>query len=152
MKKIIIAATLVFSTQAMARHYGAAGCGLGSLAFGSDGSQIMAATTNGTSNSQMFGITSGTSNCVDTAGHAKLKTFIEGNRLALESDVSRAQGETLQSVAYYFGCANNESFRSTLQQNFESIFQEASSEAVFEGLKQSLNSQSAVAVQCSELG
>ena len=52
--------TALFADQ---KNYG---CGLGSMAFeGNDGliSQVSAATTNGTSGNQTFGITSGTSNC-----------------------------------------------------------------------------------------
>ncbi len=58
---------LASSPQASAAPYGTAGCGLGSIVIGSKPGmmQIFAATTNGTSASQSFGITSGTSNCVD---------------------------------------------------------------------------------------
>jgi len=151
MKKIIALSVLLFATQAMARPYGMAGCGLGNIVFEKD-SQVLAATTNGTSYSQTFGITSGTSNCVDTEGHAKLKNFIEGNRLALETDISRAQGETLQSVAFYFGCSNSADFRSALQQNFETIFKDTSSDAVFDSMKKSLKNNLTVSTQCSQLG
>lgn len=51
--------------KAYSREYGMAGCGLGSLVMGKDGGQILAATTNGTFYSQLFGITSETLNCVD---------------------------------------------------------------------------------------
>jgi hypothetical protein len=151
MKKILIAATLLTSSLAMARPHGMAGCGLGSIVFKKD-SQVLAATTNGSSYSQTFGITSGTSNCVDTQGHAKLKNFIEGNRVALESDVARGQGETLSSVAYYFGCSNDSNFRSALQQGFDGIFKSQDADSVFEAMKSSIKSQPQVAVQCSELG
>lgn len=152
MKKIIMTLALVSGASAMAAEYGVAGCGLGNLAFQKN-SQVLAATTNGSSGTQMFGITSGTSNCVDTAGHAKLKTFIQTNRVALETDVSRGQGETLQSVAYYFGCANNANFRSALQQNFEGIFSaQQNADGVFEAMKSSIKSDAKASVSCSELG
>ena len=53
------------SASAMADGYGPAGCGLGSMIFEPDSgfTQVFAATTNGTSGNQTFGITSGTSNC-----------------------------------------------------------------------------------------
>ena len=65
MKKVMAAAILVaFGAVAFAEDYGSAGCGLGSLVFKqNDGTQILAATTNGTFGSQTFGITFGTSNC-----------------------------------------------------------------------------------------
>src|SRR5712691_12711696 len=76
--------------------YGAAGCGLGSLVFGDQKGmiQVLAATTNGTFWSQTFGITTGTSNCGDTAMTiAGTKIFIEGNREALAKDAARGSGE-----------------------------------------------------------
>src|SRR5262245_22752963 len=66
--------------------YGAAGCGLGSVFFGSKPGfiQVLAATTNGTSGNQTFGITSGTSNCdTGSGGSASAKVFIAANREAL---------------------------------------------------------------------
>src|SRR3954464_7446787 len=60
--------------------YGTAGCGLGSLVFGDQKGaiQILAATTNTTFGTQTFGITTGTSNCVDTAaGSAGARIFTE---------------------------------------------------------------------------
>src|SRR6186713_935077 len=53
------------SANAAADGYGPAGCGLGSMIFEPDSgfTQVFAATTNGTSGNQTFGITSGTSNC-----------------------------------------------------------------------------------------
>ncbi len=68
------------------KGYGMAGCGLGSLAFGDDNGkiQIIAATTNGTSGTQTFGITSGTSNCnpEDANVAANMNVYVEANRLA----------------------------------------------------------------------
>ena len=45
------------------RKYGIAGCGLGSVLFGTSGG-VFAYTTNSSSGNQVFGITSGTSNCL----------------------------------------------------------------------------------------
>src|SRR5437870_11441910 len=72
--------------------YGLAGCGLGSMVFGDQKGaiQILAATTNWIFGTQTFGITSGTSNCVESSsGTAGARTFIEGNREALAKDASR---------------------------------------------------------------
>ena len=78
MKKLVLVGALVlslvsFSGSAFAAGYGDAGCGLGSIVFGSEqgGVQVLAATTNGTFYSQTFGITTGTSNC-NPAGLVKL--------------------------------------------------------------------------------
>ena len=66
MKRTIFAviAVLAISSSAWAGGYKSAGCGLGSMIIKDDGFvQVFAATTNATSGSQTFGITSGTSNC-----------------------------------------------------------------------------------------
>ncbi|QQR88624.1 MAG: DUF3015 family protein [Myxococcales bacterium] len=77
--------------QMTAYAYGAAGCGLGSMLIDSDGFvQVFAATLNGTSGNQTFGITSGTSNCGDTSPNINsAKAFIQTNREAL-AKTSRA--------------------------------------------------------------
>lgn len=106
------------------RLYGMAGCGLGNLAFGKD-SQILAATTNGTASNQYFGITSGTSNCVDSATSAaaeRLDQFTIGNKVALAGDISRGQGETIQTVSKILGCENSSVLGKHLQSNFQKIY------------------------------
>ena len=75
--------------------YGTAGCGLGSILFGSKPGliQVLAATTNGTFGTQTFGITTGTSNCEDTAGGAQsTKAFVQANREAVSKDIARGSG------------------------------------------------------------
>src|SRR5438309_10501086 len=65
--------------------YGLAGCGLGSMIFGDQKGaiQILAATTNSTFGTPTFGISSGTSNCVEGSAPQGARNFIEGNRDAL---------------------------------------------------------------------
>src|SRR5512137_902647 len=76
MRRLMLIAGLLVSTTALAIDpaiegikgsggYGAAGCGLGSMAFNKQPGifQILAATTNSLTGTQTFGITSGTSNC-----------------------------------------------------------------------------------------
>src|SRR3954465_9950051 len=82
--------------------FGLAGCGLGSMIFGDQKGpvQILAATTNGPFGSQTFGITSGTSNCVDDSSTARgARNFIEGNREALAKDAARGSGETITTLS-----------------------------------------------------
>jgi len=86
------------------KAYGMAGCGLGSVVIGKSGSQISAATTNGTSFSQPFGITSGTSNCdagAASSSTASVTIFVAANREALQKDISRGSGETLPVLKHY---------------------------------------------------
>ena len=110
--------------------YGNAGCGLGSLLFSPSNSftQIFAATTNGTSANQTFGITSGTSNC-DAAGYqpGSASAFIQTNRSALAKDISRGKGATITGLTDLAGCRDARAVGKTLQKNFTSIFPSAAS-------------------------
>jgi len=109
--------------------YGPAGCGLGSMIFEPDSgfTQIFAATTNGSTYTQTFGITSGTSNCDDTGGGAEsAKAFVQTNRAALAKDMARGQGETISSLSALAGCSNTAAVGTTLQSNFDVVFPSAS--------------------------
>ena len=122
-------AVMSVSSVALADGYGMAGCGLGSIVFGDKPGiiQVLAATTNGTFGTQTFGITSGTSNCTSSEPSAEsAKAFVETNREALAKDVARGNGETISSLSTLAGCADAAAVGATLQQNFSSIFPEAS--------------------------
>ena len=102
--------------------YGVAGCGLGSLAFGSEAGaiQILAATVNATG-VQTFGITSGTSNCgAGVFAKAEINSFIQSNAVALENDIVRGQGETLNTLNNMLGC--DAQFSNTLQMNYKNLY------------------------------
>ena len=105
--------------------YGMAGCGLGSILFGSKPGmvQILAATTNATFGSQTFGITTGTSNCTDGGGGLiSARAFVETNRGAVAKDISRGSGETIRSLAALGGCADSAAVGTRLQASFKTIF------------------------------
>lgn len=107
--------------------YGSAGCGLGSMLFGGKTGmmQVLAATTNGTSYSQTFGISSGTSNCKAEKGrHAgNIQVYVEANRVALAKDVARGRGETVTGLAQLLGCRDTGTLGQVLQRNYSEIFQ-----------------------------
>ena len=135
--------------------YGTAGCGLGSIVFGAKPGivQIFAATTNGTSGNQTFGITSGTSNCVDAEGGSNsAKSFIETNREALAKDIARGSGETISSLSSLAGCGNDRAVGAKLQKSYKKIFPSArvSSGAVGDSVVSTLKSDSTLA--CRNLG
>ena len=91
----LVAVAFVFAlvTDAQARGYADAGCGLGALAWKTDNTkwkQVLAATTNGTFGIQTFAISTGTSRCGGSGGGVTVtKAFIETNREA--SGASPAQ-------------------------------------------------------------
>lgn len=106
-------------------QYGSAGCGLGSMIFEPDESfvQIFAATTNGTSWTQTFGITSGTSNCDTGGGSARsVETFIAANRAALAVESARGRGETISSLSSLAACGDADALARSLQSNFKTVF------------------------------
>lgn len=134
--------------------YGTAGCGLGSILFGGGTgfTQIFAATTNGSSGNQTFGITSGTSNCDAAASTESAKNFVEANRVALAKDISRGKGQTLTSLSELAGCSNSKAVGAKLRKNFKRIFPnaQASDAAVSESVVGLL--QSDESLSCSNLG
>lgn len=103
--------------------YGMAGCGLGSVVFGQQTGmvQIFAATTNGTSGNQTFGISSGTLNCGESARSAKAEQFIEVNKVAIENDMARGQGETLTALSQVMECTNTH-FSADLKNDYRQMF------------------------------
>jgi hypothetical protein len=143
------------SSSGGAAKYGSAGCGLGSLIFspGTGFTQIFAATTNGSSANQTFGITSGTSNC-DTGptNTASAKVFVVANRGALAKDIARGKGTTLAGLSEAAGCADAKAVGAKLRKNFKRIFPNAQvadaavSDSVVEVLK------SDATLSCSNLG
>ena len=133
-KMVLVAAVLVTGVahaqkkgllaQASGQGVGQAGCGLGSIVMGADGNQILAATTNGTSGNQTFGISTGTLNChqdgIFKSGKA-VPAFIEVNKVALANDAARGQGETLAGLANLMGC-DSQVMGATLKNNYNKIF------------------------------
>ncbi|RYE91807.1 MAG: DUF3015 domain-containing protein [Myxococcales bacterium] len=146
------AAAATVQTNTNQNGFGTAGCGLGSIVFGSKPGiiQIFAATTNGTFASQTFGITSGTSNCTNGGGKASAKAYIEANREALARDIARGKGETLSNLATVAGCSDSKAVSKHLRRDFKKIFptQAASNESVSEGILTTLQSGS---LSCSNV-
>jgi hypothetical protein len=165
MKKIggVLGMTLVvvIAASATARaQYGMAGCGLGSLLFGNDNSklmQILAATTNGTFGSQTFGITSGTSNCVEggvVKAEREQAAFAEVNFQDLKRNMASGGGEYLASFATLLGCEESvkpEFFHMT-QAKYESILPSASTTpiAMVGAVKQQIKADPALSGSCSD--
>lgn len=112
--------------QMTGQGYGMAGCGLGSIVFGDKPGmiQVVAATLNSTGY-QTFAITTGTSNCGDSGKSAQTTQFIETNRVALEKEISRGQGEAVDSLGKLMAC-KNPNFSSDLRKNYSNSFPQGS--------------------------
>ena len=117
------------SPAALARQpYGMAGCGLGSLVFGNNECQTSAATTNGSSTNQVWGIVSGTSNCVGGGSKSLVediqRQFMEDNYETLAKEMAQGQGETLTALSTVLGCDRDSqvAFAHTMQASFPQIY------------------------------
>lgn len=127
MKKIISLIAAIGLTTAVYANENT-GCGLGSMIIKNQNStmlQAIAATTNGTSGNQTFGITSGTSNCNkpnNFVSNDKLNKFVEDNMDELALDISAGKGETLETVAKLMNVEKNSEFSAKLQANFSNIY------------------------------
>jgi len=105
----VVGLFLAIPGLALAKGYGMAGCGLGSMVFGDQPGivQALAATTNGLFATQTFGITTGTSNCTAGGAVAKAKerqAFVEVNYNQLSRDTARGSGEYLAAFSTLLGC------------------------------------------------
>jgi hypothetical protein len=134
MKKILlalficaVACNLAYAGAALKKN---CGCGLGSILFeNNDGlmSQTAAATTNGLFGNQTFGISSGTVECDQPAqfyGSQMLHRFVAENMDNLAKDISRGQGESLETLAVLMDVPQQQrgEFSAKLQSNFGRIF------------------------------
>jgi len=122
----LTAITALLTTTAFAHPN--TGCGLGSKMIKNQDSvlmQISAATTNGTSGNQTFGITSGTSGCAKPAkfvSNERTNEFVAGNMELLALDMSNGQGEALKTLATLLKVDDVEAFGKKLQNNFDKIY------------------------------
>lgn len=148
---------LLSQGQAFGKNYGAAGCGLGSLVIKSDTKiQILAATTNGTSGSQTFGITSGTSNCVTASQAAVLERqqhYVRENLENLRRDMVKGDGEYLKAYAEVLGCnqASYSNFASFAKTQESKLFKSPGAIAVLEATKTSIRGRSDLQNACTNL-
>jgi hypothetical protein len=151
---------VLLTVKAAHAQYGMAGCGLGSLLFGTDNTklmQILAATTNGTFGSTTFGITSGTSNCVEggvVKAQREQAAFAEVNFLDLKKNMAMGGGEFLASFSTLLGCedAAKPAFFKMTQTKYESILPSESTTpmGMLSSLKLQMKADPTLAKSCSD--
>lgn len=133
MKKTALIAVLALAPFANAFADGDVGCGLGTQVWaGKSGvvAKVLAATTNGSTANQTFGITTGTLGCspdgVITAAN-RLPMFASANIDQLAADMAMGQGEALSAMASLYGVsdADRGAFNAKLQANYGAIFARA---------------------------
>lgn len=104
------------------------GCGLGSMVIQDQNSvvmQVLAATTNGISGNQTFGITSGTLGCDKPAkfvSNEHVNTFVASNMDSLATDIANGQGEVIETLAVMLEVQDKATFAAKLQANFDNIY------------------------------
>lgn len=143
MKKWLVGAVLASASSFALAANGPAGCGLGTAVVFPDANQwyqhVLAATTNGTSGNQTFGMTSGTLGCEAANGPLKLaQAFIDENMDQLAADTAKGEGETLAALAEVIGIQEQDSpaFNRAMQANFDVMFHEqATSSETYEAMK-----------------
>ena len=147
LKKSGVVAIAIFalaSISAQAAKYGTAGCGLGTMVFEDKPGkiQIVSATINGTFGSQTFGITTGTSNCVDSNSHEEASLYITVNQEALAKDISRGNGETLSGLSKILRCTDEAALGSALQRNYQKLFPADKKASLSESIENTVRSES----------
>jgi len=119
---------LLLSGSSIAAH-GPAGCGLGSILFKDKSGtvfNVLAATFNGTSGNQTFGMSTGTLGCEDAkTSRVAAVSFIENNTVALSNDIAKGEGQALDA---YLALGNFQGAnKAQLKANFAIIFAEGNS-------------------------
>ena len=141
MKKVIIAGLMILTPLAV--HANSAGCGLGAQLFDGQsglGPNILAATTNGISGNNTFGMSSGTLGCdANDTVTAAADTFLDANMERVARDMATGEGESLDTLATLMGveAADKAAFYTASQSNFKTIFSsdDVSSSEVMASLK-----------------
>lgn len=156
MRKIGMIIVALALTPAISLAQSVGTCGWGSKLFDGEkgiAPQVLAVTTNGTSGNQTFGISSGTSGCQQNGivkSNWRTAAFVGKNQTKLARDISRGEGEALNSLAFLLDVdqADQGAFKTALKSNFGKIFsnQSVSTEEVLVSLKSVLSSQSDLAV------
>ncbi len=150
----VLIAVAALSSVARAGSHLDAGCGLGSLLFTEDKPvhQILAATTNGTSGNQTFGITTGTLGCTSGGlikASKEREVFTATNFRAIGKELAAGEGSYTASLAAMSGC-KAASFQAFAKARYEKLLPSAAttSEEFLLNLDQEISSDSAMAKAC----
>ena len=134
MKKQLVLAAMLLAPMGSAFADKDVGCGWGTQIWaGKSGtvSKVLAATTNGSTGNQTFGISSGTLGCSKdgtiTAAN-RLPMFAGANLDQLSTEMAAGQGETMNTLAslYAVEASDRTAFNAALKAHYAEVF--ASSE------------------------
>ena len=133
MKKLLmtVAAATLLASSAVAGGNSNTGCGLGSMIIpvqDTVATQILAATTNGTSGNQTFGITSGSLNCtkpMKIVMNDQAQKFVADNMDSIAVEVAAGQGESLDTLLSLINVEDKALAATKLKANFSNIYSSA---------------------------
>jgi hypothetical protein len=102
---------------------------------------------------QTFGITSGTSNCVEGGGKSAMnneqEVFVTVNLSDLQREAAQGKGQHLDTLAEIFGCSDKEGFAHMSQNRYEAIFTNENPSNVVETYKSEIKAAKAT---CARAG
>lgn len=156
---LIMAVFLLPAASALADE--AAGCGLGKTLWeGQSGllANVLAYTTNQTSGSQTFGMTSGTSGCnADSTVKVEREqeVFVAVNLENISQEMAQGNGEHLRALATLMGCSTNvySDFAGLTQQKYGSLFPAADTSTLdlLSGLKREMAANPTLSGACTRI-
>lgn len=127
MKKLILASVLTICSSITFANENS-GCGLGAQVMVEQDStikQALAVSTNHSTGSQTFGITSGTSGCREPerfVSNETLNMFVVANMDALATDIANGHGESIHTLAALMDVQDKAAFAYQLQTHFDQIY------------------------------
>lgn len=141
MKKVLVSLALSagLATGAFAAANSNTGCGLGSLLIDKQGLiwNLFQITTNNSTGTQTFGITSGTSGCKSgkIAMDSRTQEFVAANMDALSQEIAQGRGEHLDTLVELLNVADKDAFKIALQDNYNKLYasKDAQSADVLDG-------------------
>lgn len=124
MKRLLVIAFIFSVTGLYANNVGV---GFGTAVFqGSKGkvSEVLAVTTNGTSYSSTFAITSGTSGYKDglVIGVNVVDSYVADNMDSIANDIAKGDGEFIDALASLMKVTDKAAFKNKLHKNFNQIY------------------------------
>ena len=139
--------------------WGMAGCGLWSQVIKGKGREVQLGVSVmriffGSTDSQTSGITSGTSNCVQSRTQleeAEQRTFVTINLASLVKESSQGAGQHLEALAEIFGCPHAE-FAQLSQRRYGVIFQDENPDLVLANYIREVQAESSMASSCQRVG
>lgn len=122
----MVAAGMI-SGIALANANSQTGCGLGSMVITQPNSAILYAlqmTTNQSTGTQSFGITSGTMNCrkAKFVHNTRVQEFVAANMDVLHKEIAKGDGQSLDALVELLDIKESSTFKTKLQENYLAIY------------------------------